>query len=84
MAIVDITTLKSYFETGDTPTEAQFIDLMDTLFSMVQKTGTQTIAGDKTFSGDLEASGDLIKEDDDGVRRKIKIDASGNLYTEII
>lgn len=34
MSIVDRTTLKSYFETGDKPTEAQFIDLIDTLFSL--------------------------------------------------
>lgn len=32
MAVVDITTLKSYFEAGDKPTEAQYIDLIDTLF----------------------------------------------------
>jgi hypothetical protein len=31
MAGQTITTLKSYFETGDTPTEAQFIDLFDSL-----------------------------------------------------
>lgn len=32
MAVVSITTLKSYFEAGDKPTEAQYIDLIDTLF----------------------------------------------------
>lgn len=31
MAIVDKATLKTYFETGDVPTEAQFINLIDTL-----------------------------------------------------
>lgn len=31
MAVVDKTTLKSYFETGDRPTESQFIDLIDSL-----------------------------------------------------
>lgn len=31
MAVVSITTLKSYFETGDFPTESQFEDLIDTL-----------------------------------------------------
>jgi len=31
MAIVSKTTLKTYFETGDKPTEAQFIDVFDSL-----------------------------------------------------
>lgn len=30
MAVVSIATLKSYFETGDFPTESQFVDLIDT------------------------------------------------------
>lgn len=34
MAVQTITVLKSYFETGDVPTEAQFIDLFDTLFNL--------------------------------------------------
>lgn len=29
-------TLKSYFETGDTPTEAQFVDLIDSLLNIVE------------------------------------------------
>jgi len=32
MAIQDKTTLKSFFETGDVPTQAQFADLIDTIF----------------------------------------------------
>ena len=32
MAIVNSVTLKSYFETGDVPTQNQFIDLVDTIF----------------------------------------------------
>src|SRR3990167_6747404 len=31
MSIVSLATLKTYFETGDFPTENQFIDLIDTL-----------------------------------------------------
>ena len=31
MSIVSITTLKTYFETGDFPTQQEFIDLIDTL-----------------------------------------------------
>lgn len=33
MAVRDITTLKSYFETGDIPTQAQFGDVFDTMFA---------------------------------------------------
>ena len=33
MAARDKTTLKSYFETSDTPTEAQFVDFIDTIGS---------------------------------------------------
>lgn len=84
MAVVSIATLKSYFETGDTPTQAQFIDLMDTLFSMVQNVGDQTIEGNKTFEDNIENTGELIKTDDNGVRRYIKISESGEVYTEII
>lgn len=35
MAIKTATELKAYFETGDKPTQSQFEDLIDTLFSAV-------------------------------------------------
>lgn len=35
MAIKTAAELKAYFETGDTPTQAQFVDLIDTIFSAV-------------------------------------------------
>ncbi len=34
MSIVNRTTLKSYFETGDTPTEVQYINLIDSCFNL--------------------------------------------------
>lgn len=34
MAVVSIATLKSYFNTGDVPTESQYTDLIDTLASL--------------------------------------------------
>lgn len=34
MAVVSIATLKSYFQTGDFPTEDQFVDLIDTLAAL--------------------------------------------------
>ena len=35
MAVQPISVLKSYFETGDVPTQAQYEDLMDTIFWIV-------------------------------------------------
>ena len=37
MAIEAKAILKAYFETGDTPTEAQFINLIDTLFGGMEE-----------------------------------------------
>lgn len=34
MSVVDKATLKSYFETGDFPTESQFADLIDSLYGL--------------------------------------------------
>ena len=34
MAVISIATLKTFFETGDKPTEAQFVDLIDTLSAL--------------------------------------------------
>lgn len=34
MSVVSIATLKTYFQTGDTPTESQFVDLIDTFSSI--------------------------------------------------
>ena len=48
MAISDKTTLKTYFQTGDVPTELQFIDLIDT-------TLPQTIKGDLVTYSTLPA-----------------------------
>lgn len=45
MAIVSRTVLKSYFETGDKPTEAQFIDLIDSLFHLTGNDSDDIIEG---------------------------------------
>lgn len=58
MAIQNDTTLKSYFETNDTPTEAQFGDLID---SKASKTGASTIAIDNI---DPETPGGAVKVDE--------------------
>jgi hypothetical protein len=43
MTVVNRTTLKTYFETGDTPSEAQFVNLIDSLVALEE-------ANDKTFT----------------------------------
>ena len=55
MGLVNKTTLKSYFETGDTPTEAQFIDAFDSLLSL-HADDDQTVAGATTFSDSVVAN----------------------------
>jgi hypothetical protein len=39
MPVVSIATLKSYFNTGDTPTEPQYVDLIDTLAALPSSGG---------------------------------------------
>jgi hypothetical protein len=58
MAVQDATTLKGYFNTGDTPTEAQFADLIDSSISIdwanptaVTTTATLTIGTHHVCSG---------------------------------
>lgn len=53
MAVVDITTLKSYFEAGDKPTEAQYIDFIDTLFDQGAAAGTGEVQYDSGSSGNF-------------------------------
>lgn len=40
MAVVSTATLKGYFNTGDTPTEANYVDLIDTLAALPNTVGT--------------------------------------------
>ena len=49
MSIVTKTILKGYFETGDRPTEGQFIDLIDSIVTLTHaNTGDVTIVGTLT------------------------------------
>ena len=52
MSIVTKPTLKSYFETGDRPTQGQFVDLIDSLVVLGTNSGFGTI----TFNGKLVAT----------------------------
>ena len=53
MAIQTIATLKSYFNTGDIPTEAQFIDVFDTLFAQSPLTTKGDIVAYSTLNDRL-------------------------------
>ena len=50
MAVLDRAALKLFFETGDKPTQAQFADLIDSLFSLIDP---NTIQSATTFDADL-------------------------------
>lgn len=56
MTAVSRTTLKTYFETGDKPTQAQFIDLIDSSLNLAE-TASQTIKSDVVVSGGLSVTG---------------------------
>jgi hypothetical protein len=64
MAQQNRTVLKSYFETGDTPTEAQFIDLIDSLFNITEDSiSSQSITstdGQTVFNFTNPVAGRLI------------------------
>jgi hypothetical protein len=67
--------LKSYFQVGDQPSEAQFIDVFDSTANLSESnalTGSLTISGSAvnlsvqghiTSSGNISASGDIIGSD---------------------
>jgi hypothetical protein len=50
-------TLKSFFETGDKPTQAQFAELIDTMFALYQLTQTAANAAVATANLALAAAG---------------------------
>lgn len=77
MAQISRVALKAFFETGDNPTEANFIDLIDSLFNFVDDTTTSLDTDTYVFMKDGNSA-----ENDDGNWR-IRLDTgSGNLITE--
>jgi hypothetical protein len=69
MAAEGRTALKTYFNTGDTPTEAQFVNLIDSAYNatddgavQVQPTEGAFADGDKTKLDGIEASADVTDE----------------------
>lgn len=49
MSLVNKTALKAYFETGDTPTQLEFVDVFDSLLGL-HVDDSQTVAGQTTFT----------------------------------
>lgn len=49
MAKIDKTTLKSKFETGDTPTESDFVNLIDSTYNDNDGDGTQFLSNDGNY-----------------------------------
>lgn len=56
MAQKNRTTLKSYFETGDKPTESQFEDLIDSMANITEDNATTSQAGIVTRSSTTEVT----------------------------
>lgn len=62
MAQLDRAALKAFFETGDKPTEAQFADLIDSLFALIDdNTFTKTIISNVPVLG-TGAGGKVLKK----------------------
>lgn len=58
MSVVSRTTLKTYFETGDKPTQSNFVDLIDSFLSL-GTSASQTVQSDVVVSGSLSVTGSL-------------------------
>ena len=92
MAIVTKAILKGYFETGDRPTEGQFIDLIDSLVTLTHaNTGDVTIVGTLTvdnvnIGSHISASGIKASSGfsaDGGTTSSFGyISSSGNIFTQ--
>lgn len=54
------TILKTYFETGDVPTEAQFIDLIDSLFNIAESDVSNILSLTQTEYDALETKDSTI------------------------
>ena len=60
MAIQEKLTLKNYFRQGDIPTEANYVDLIDSLMAVTgSTTGNIDLTGNITASGTISASGTI-------------------------
>ena len=80
MAKQNRTTLKGYFETGNTPSQAQYADLIDSKLNL-SETGIQIVAG-TVSSSILESSNNIIAKTH--VTASGNISASGTINTQIL
>lgn len=81
MAEVTDTVLKTYFETGDTPTEAQFIDLIDSLRNEgdeIPQTDVEKLA---PLSVTVTGSGSQLVPIDSLIEYMVLIPTAGGAYT---
>ena len=54
------TVLKTFFQTGDIPTEGQYVDLIDSNLNLSENnTGDIQLTGNITASGNISASGNI-------------------------
>jgi len=77
MAKQNRTILKNYFQTGDKPSQAQYVDFIDSKVNLSENnTGNIQLTGNLTASGGISASGTLIANE---ANIKGHITASGNI-----
>lgn len=89
MAIQTITTLKSYFQTNDIPTEAQFIDVFDTMFALVSVgtiangvwQGTKIAEGYGGTNQSTYATGDILYASGVNTLAKRTAGSTGDILT---
>ena len=77
MAEVSRTVLKSYFELNDRPTQAQFVDLIDSLHNITDD-GEAAVTGGNSYTGDQDYGGNQVE----GYRSKVVTGVSGTLTAE--
>lgn len=81
MAIKTVTELKEYFETADVPTEAQYIDVFDSLFNrsdLILQTEVEKLA---PLTSTISGSGSVAIAAGSLVRHMVLLPSAGGAYT---
>lgn len=79
MTISNKTTLKTYFETNDKPTQSQFSDFIDSCLNLAE-TSSQTVVGSVVVSGNLAVAGSLtLANVSTGIVSASNLNATGTL-----
>ena len=80
MAIQTKTTLKSFFQTGDIPTEQNYADFIDSTLNLGSNNiGNLEITGDITASGNISSSGNLDVTGNVNIDGNLDVDGITNL-----